>query len=86
MANLSENGRKAMICSVYIIIIILHHTFVYKLVNIYLVRVKRSCGKILRKMVSYEWAISCDGQSILFQVLKQKRASVMSLDSCIMKI
>ena len=60
--------------------------FVYKLANIYLVRAKRSCGKILRKMVSYEWAISCDGRSILFQVLEQRRASVMSLDSCIMKI
>ena len=89
MANLSENGRKAMICSVYIIIIIisfLYHTFVYKLVNIYLVRAKRSCGRILRKTVSYEWATSCDGRSILLQVLEQRHASVTSLDSCIMKI
>ena len=60
--------------------------FVYKLVNIYLVRVKRSCGRILRKMVSYEWAISCDDWSISFQVLEKRRMSVTSLDSCIMKI
>ena len=78
-----------MICSVYIIIIIdtfLHHMFVYKPVNIYLVMAKRSYGRILRKTVSYEWAISCDGRSILFQVLEQKCTSVTSLDSCIMKI
>ena len=60
--------------------------FIYTLVNIYLVRAKRSCGKVLRKTVSYEWAISCDGRSTLFQVLEQKHASVMSLDSCTMKI
>ena len=65
---------------------LLHHTFVYKLVNIHLVRAKRSCGRIMRTMVSYEWAISYDGQSILFQVLEQRHVSVMSLDSCIVKI
>ena len=89
MVNLSENGRKAMICSIYIIIIIdNYHTIfaLYILVNIYLVRAKRSCARILRKTVSYEWNISHDGRSILFQVLEQRRASVTSLDSCIMKI
>ena len=31
----------------------------------YLAREKRSCSAIVRKMVSYEWDISHDGQSIL---------------------
>ena len=55
-----EYGRKAMICSVYIIFTsdiyrsFLYQMFVCKLVNTYLARVKRTCNRILRKTVSYE--------------------------------
>ena len=39
--------------------------------NMYLAREKRSCSAIVRKTISYEWDISRDGQSILFQMLEQ---------------
>ena len=49
----------------------LYHLLVHKLLNTYLAREKRSCSAIVRKTVSYEWDISCDGRSILFQMLEQ---------------
>ena len=44
----------------------LYHLLVHKL----LVRTWLEQREIVRKMVSYEWAISRDGRSILFQMLK----------------
>ena len=57
--------------------------FVYKLVNIYLVRAKRSYGRSLK---ATSGLFHMMGRGLLFQVLEQRQASVMYLDSCIMKI
>ena len=77
MAKSGENGRKALSCSVFIMVVIniyltfLYHLLVHKILNTYLAREKRSCSAIVRKTVSYEWDISRDGRSILFQMLEQ---------------
>ena len=57
----------------------------HKLLNMYLAREKRSCSAIVRKTISYEWDVSRDGRSILFQMLEQ-RTTVSALDRCIIKI